>query len=163
MRTPFRKVLLSVLMVLATAVSTVVLAAPAQAATYYTIKNRSSGKCLAIGSGDQSNGAKAMQWTCNGGTEQQWIYDSANRLRNRYTDKCLAIGDGAMYAGAKVIQWTCNTNDEQRWIYFENNAYYNLNSGLCLAIGSHDQSNGALAVQWTCNSQSSDQQWLFTT
>ncbi|MFI7640267.1 RICIN domain-containing protein [Nonomuraea sp. NPDC049400] len=76
MRAPIRRALVSVLTVLATVVTTLVAAAPAQAATYYTIMNRASGKCLAIGGGDQSNGAHAIQWPCSRdySAEQRWFF-----------------------------------------------------------------------------------------
>lgn len=158
-----RRTLVAALLALATIVSTLVAATPAQAATYYTIANRNSGKCLAIGSGDQADGAHAIQWTCHRGyAEQQWILDSAGRWRNRYTDKCLAIGGGSDALGAHVVQWTCSTNDDQQWVHYDNNQYYNRDSGYFMAVGDASEADGAHVVQWRLGS-GFEQQWLLST
>ncbi|MFF4569132.1 RICIN domain-containing protein [Streptomyces sp. NPDC001410] len=57
----------------------------------------------------------AIQWTCNGGSEQLWIHDSIGRLRNVASDRCLAVPNGSWKDGTEVIQWTCTTNTDQRW------------------------------------------------
>ncbi|MFF1615551.1 RICIN domain-containing protein [Amycolatopsis sp. NPDC058278] len=51
---------------------------PAEAATYRNILNNNSGHCLSVeGGGSTSDGANAIQWTCNGGAEQYWTFRDA--------------------------------------------------------------------------------------
>lgn len=87
-------------------------------AEVYRVRNVKSKKCLAIGDGDTSNGAVAIQFTCGSGAEQRWKYDSQKRLRNMNSGRCLAIPNGTTVLGTRAIQWTCestNTNPEQMW------------------------------------------------
>jgi hypothetical protein len=87
-------------------------------ALVYRLRNNNSGKCLAIGDSDTSNGAKAIQFTCGDGPEQEWKHDSQSRLRNMNSGRCLAIPGGSSAGGVQAIQWTCqagNTNPEQTW------------------------------------------------
>jgi hypothetical protein len=87
-------------------------------AEVYRVRNIKSGKCLAIGDSDTSNGAKAIQFTCGSGAEQRWKYDSQKRLRNMNSGRCLAIPNGSTVLGTRAIQWTCqagSTNPEQVW------------------------------------------------
>jgi len=82
----------------------------------YTLKNEATGKCLAIGGASHAKGKEAIQWTCEpGNTEQQWIYDSSNRLWNNESRLCLAIPDSSVANGTAAIQWTCNDNADQKW------------------------------------------------
>ncbi|MCT9082854.1 RICIN domain-containing protein [Streptomyces fulvoviolaceus] len=88
------------------------------ATSTYTLKNYATGKCLAIGGGSHTLGAEAIQWPCNGSTEQQWIYDSSHRLWNKESDLCLAIPSANVANGVAAVQWTCrdvSTNPEQKW------------------------------------------------
>ncbi|WP_406838385.1 RICIN domain-containing protein [Streptomyces sp. AHU1] len=90
---------------------------PGATATY-TIRNIAGNRCLAIGGASHTTGAKAIEWTCNGGTEQQWIYGSAYRLRNKESNLCLAIPSASQSNAIEAIQWTCedvSTNPEQKW------------------------------------------------
>ena len=43
----------------------------AQSVTYELVA-RSSGRCLDVTNISTSNGARIQQWTCHGGTNQQW-------------------------------------------------------------------------------------------
>ncbi|KMS67403.1 hypothetical protein ACM01_42920 [Streptomyces viridochromogenes] len=81
----------------------------------YIIRNRNSLKCIAMPGATTDNGAQAVQWPCDGGSEQVWIRDSWQRLRNLNSDKCLAIPGSSSDNGAKVIQWTCSDSGDQRW------------------------------------------------
>jgi Ricin-type beta-trefoil lectin domain len=87
----------------------------------YVLKNLLSKKCLAVGGGSTANGAKAIQWSCNGNDEQKWKFDSDLRLRNINSDLCLAIPDASRTQGVQAVQWTCkaaDTNPEQSWIHY---------------------------------------------
>lgn len=90
------------------------------ATSTYTLMNWSTVQCLAIGKGSETKGAKAIQWPCNDGAdEQEWIYDSSGRLRNNETGLCLAIPEGNTANAVAAIQWTCrdvDTNPEQKWL-----------------------------------------------
>lgn len=84
----------------------------------YTFKNHNSGKCLAMPNASTANGTQAIQWTCNGSSEQQWIVDSIGRIRNVNSDKCLADPNSSTTNGTEVVQWTCTTNSDQLWTLY---------------------------------------------
>ena len=81
-----------------------------------TGKGDKSGKCLSIDNGGSTaNGAHAIQWTCNGGPEQNWDEDGGY-LVNGKSNKVLSIEDGgSTVAGKHAIQWSANGGSEQGW------------------------------------------------
>jgi hypothetical protein len=94
----------------------------ARAGGYAELADDRSGLCLAIGAGSTTEGAAAIQWTCNGAGagEQQWSIDvdtsGLTHLRNKTTGKCLDIGDGSKTVGAALTQQTCVATDTgQSW------------------------------------------------
>ncbi|MEO6090758.1 MAG: hypothetical protein ABIQ18_47415, partial [Umezawaea sp.] len=59
-----------VLVVLASAATTVAVAPPASAATYYNLFNYKSAQCMSVeNSGSTANGANIIQWSCGDGSE----------------------------------------------------------------------------------------------
>ncbi|GAA3710959.1 hypothetical protein GCM10022224_090530 [Nonomuraea antimicrobica] len=118
--------------------------------------------CLAIAGGSKANGARAIQWGCNGGNEQRW-YWSGTRLVNANSGKCLAIGNASKVAGAAAIQWECGDGAEQRWRKVSMGAgegwgFQNYNSNKWLAVPNSSQANGTPVIQWHA-SQNQDQNW----
>jgi hypothetical protein len=143
-------------------------AAPASAAlNTFTIHNVNSSKCLAIGSSSKVNGARAIQWTCNGDTDQkwklQWSADGSHHLIiNVNSGLCLTVQAASMSNGAAITQWTCTYKPEQYWANYgpaSGTRIRNSNSDLNLAIPASSKANGTGAVQWATNS-SNDQVWI---
>jgi Ricin-type beta-trefoil lectin domain-like/Ricin-type beta-trefoil lectin domain/Trypsin len=134
-----------------------------------TITNANSGLCLAISAGSTETSARALQWTCQGGTEQDWRLakrpSGGYEIRNDHSNLCLAIGSGSTTTGAQALQWTCegDTHLEQTWelVPGSSTGYYalrNANSHLCLAMGGGSTTAGQVAIQWTCQG-GREQQW----
>lgn len=121
-------------------------------------------KCIAIGSASHANGEPAIQWDCNGKSEQKWTMtllpgaSATYTIKNSESGKCLAIGSASTSAGAEAIQWTCNGGDEQTWIWDSAYRLRNVNSQLCLAIPNKSITNGVALIQWTCT-LNSEQYW----
>jgi len=80
---------------------------------------RHSGKCLDVSGASTADGASVIQWTCSGGTNQQWsVQDAGNgyvRLVARHSGKCLDVGGASTADRASVIQWTCTGATNQQW------------------------------------------------
>jgi hypothetical protein len=143
------------------AATSAAVAAPADAATYYNIRNDQTRQCLSIeGGGSTSNGANAIQWLCNGGPEQAWGW-SGPRLVNYKSGKCLSVaGGGSTATGAELIQWTCNGGSEQDW-YFTGGHLVNGKSDKVASIangGSYEE--GTKVIQWFDNG-GDEQYWFF--
>lgn len=80
------------------------------------LHNSKSGKCLSTaGGGGTANGTEVIQWTCNGGLEQQWIR-SGYQWVNVKAEKCLSTaGGGGTSNNTRTVIWDCNTADEMHW------------------------------------------------
>ena len=99
---------------------------PSAAGTvYYTLVNKESGKCLDVKDSSGTDGAQALQLTCNDGASQQWSVDYlANgyyRLLNRNSGKTLeaAGGPGATQDGATIQQASWVRGANQQWRIFQ--------------------------------------------
>ena len=55
------------------------------------ILNKGNGMCLDI---DKSNG-NILVWSCHGRSNQQWYWDSNDKLRSRWNNKCVDIDEGS--------------------------------------------------------------------
>jgi hypothetical protein len=83
----------------------------------YTVINQQSGKCLDVSGSSTSDGAAVVQFTCGGGTNQQFtlrkVTYSGNdahdyQLVARHSGKCVDVSGVSTAARAAVHQWTCN-------------------------------------------------------
>jgi ricin-type beta-trefoil lectin protein len=138
---------------------------PASAATSSEVLNGKSGKCLSVDDGSLADGALVIQWTCNGGPEQQWTFANNDTWLNVRSGKCLSVeGGGSVAVGAHVIQWTCNGGPEQQWTPVTNGdapffLLVNDKSGLVLSVsGGGSTANGAEILQWSQNG-GPEQEW----
>jgi hypothetical protein len=159
----YRKAKYSLTAVAAASVAVLLCASNASAASWQ-LENDNSGKCLAVAGASTANAAGVIQWTCNGGSEQQWNFVPASgtdeyTLHNGHSGQCLAIGSASTAQGAKAIQWPCNGHAEQTWKYVGNDNLINVNSGLCLGIPGGTTANAAAAEQLSCNNSTS-QSWI---
>ncbi|XXY51646.1 RICIN domain-containing protein [Sorangium sp. So ce269] len=88
-------------------------------ATYYTLGARHSGKCLDVNGASSADGAAVQQWSCNGGSNQQWQLQSAGsgyyRVVARHSGKCLGVVSSSTADGAVVKQYACSSGSNQQW------------------------------------------------
>ncbi|MFG1811633.1 ricin-type beta-trefoil lectin domain protein [Streptomyces sp. NPDC049040] len=122
--------------------------------------NARSGLCLSVsGGGSTADGAEVIQWTCNGGPEQQWRWNGS-QLVNDKSGKCLSVsGGGSTAEGADVIQWTCNSGPEQQWSYQPHTGEWTNANGRCLSVsGGGSTTAGAQVVQWS-STGGDEQKW----
>lgn len=104
--------------------TTLVAAAPAQAATvdtntWYVLVNENSGKAMDALGPSTENGTAIGQWTRNDGAWQQWRFlpsgDGYYRLQSRHSGKVVDISGKATTDGANVVQWTDNAGANQQF------------------------------------------------
>ena len=96
---------------------------PAARSGYYTVVNLNSNKCLDVTDRSTANGAIIQQYTCNGGTNQEWYPRVAQNnpaatiynLVNLNSGKCLDVLDRSTANGAIIQQYTCNGGTNQEW------------------------------------------------
>ena len=73
-----------------------------------------NGKCLDITGGSTANGALIEEWTCNGGSNQQWLAVNGE-LVNPASGKCLDDPGFNTTQGTQLDLWTCNGGSNQQW------------------------------------------------
>jgi len=116
-----------------------------------------SGKCIDIQARGTANGTRAIQYTCNGGTNQLFdIYADGGywEIYPKHTPgtntMCLDVKDGSHSVGAQIQIYECNNTPAQRWIVWDNSVVINQGSGLCLAVQNGSYSNNAAIIQDNC-------------
>lgn len=130
--------------------------------------NDNSGLCLDNTGAGTTQGTQQDQWTCNGGTNQNWTLTSEGgsvyQMTVQNSGQVLDVSGSSKASGAKVIQWSWNGGTNQEWYFTSNGSGYytihNQNSGLCMDLSGGSKTKGALAVQNTCNGGAS-QLWKF--
>jgi O-glycosyl hydrolase len=133
---------------------------------YYELANHNSHLLLDINGASTSNGAKAIQWNGNGGTNQQWslvpVSGGYYNIVNRNSGLFLDVTSSSTSPGASVIQWNSNGGTNQQWSLVPiSGGYYNIvnrNSGLLLDVTSGSTSPGASVIQWS-STGGTNQQW----
>ncbi|MET7686860.1 RICIN domain-containing protein [Streptomyces sp. NPDC005483] len=89
----------------------------------YTVVNELSGKCLDVSAVSTADGAAVQQWTCTGGTNQEFTLSPVATGSHDYqlvavhSGKCIDVST----ARAQIHQWTCDpasaltTKQNQIW------------------------------------------------
>jgi hypothetical protein len=88
----------------------------------FTLKNWSDGMCLGIAANAYEG--DAVQWKCNGSTNQSWAYGAELGSTGFYqlvngNNSCLGILGGSTANGAQVVGWQClATNPANQFWYW---------------------------------------------
>ena len=145
--------------------------APAAQADFEIKPRHSPGKCLDVAAASQSNGARAIQWGCNGQFNQQFNLVASGDGLNivpRHSKKCLDVAGANPSNGTKIQQWEClGVRNQQFGLrhagVYGGIDYYNIITfaGKCVDIAAASTANGAVAQQWDCSGQA-NQQFSFT-
>jgi hypothetical protein len=133
---------------------------PANATRHLT--SAGSGLLMDVSGASTADGAAVIQWSANGGTNQQWtLHQAAGNvytLTGAASGKCLDVPDQSTAQGAGLDIRTCNGSAGQAWALEAtgsytssgNNSYVlvNLNSGLVADVTGASASTGARIEQW---------------
>jgi hypothetical protein len=132
---------------------------------YYKLINRKSGKALDVYQANLVDGANVVQWTDNGGTNQQWhLTDLGNGYRtllNRNSGRSLSIWQTSTADGATAVQWVQNNGGDQSWQLVASGSYYELidqQAGKALTVAQGSTTDGAQVIQWP-DQNLTEQQW----
>jgi uncharacterized protein (DUF1800 family) len=138
----------------------------AQSVTYELVA-RSSGRCLDVTDLSTANGARIQQWTCHGGSHQQWLVQPAGEgysiVVSVLSGKALDVADWSLADGGAIQQWDIHGGNNQQWLLHPvGDGYYNLlsrHSGKALDVTDWSDGDGTPIQQWTLHG-GSNQQWL---
>jgi hypothetical protein len=138
------------------------------AATYYRVTNRNSGKVMDVVSASMANSAEVKQYTWNSGGNQRWEFRDAGggyfQIVALHSGKCLDVASSSTADGANVIQYTCGNGTNQQWQWAATGSYFQLkarHSGKCLDVVSANTADSADIQQYACGS-GTNQQWSRT-
>jgi len=120
---------------------------------------RHSGKCLDVRGQSTANSAAITQYTCNGGTNQQWRVQSISggyyQIVARNSEKCLDVNSASTADGATLIQYTCGSGTNQQWSLVDSgDGYISLkarHSGKCADVPSSSTAENVQLKQYPCN------------
>jgi len=85
---------------------------------YSTVRSVHSGKCLDVSGASGADGARLIQYTCHGGTNQQFSWrsgDGYEQLVTRSSGKCVGVVGGSTADGAALEQRTCTSAGTFQW------------------------------------------------
>ncbi|WP_254448781.1 RICIN domain-containing protein [Spirosoma rhododendri] len=129
----------------------------------YTIKAKQSAKFIDVSGQSVADGESIIQWTYNGGKNQQWKLTQATgsyfTFQSVNSGKVLDIVSASTADGAKVNQWSANGQTNQQFKLVDaGSGYVNIvvnNSQKCLDITNQSTADGAAIVQNTCGGSDS--------
>ncbi|OAB44678.1 RICIN domain-containing protein [Paenibacillus antarcticus] len=137
--------------------------------TWYKIKNLKSGLLLDISGQSTSDGAPAIQYTDNGGWNQQWkfvpIGNGYYQIINRYSGKALDVATGTMIPGNQLVQSSIVDSLSQQWSLQATAGgtfkMMNVNSLKAADVSGASTSPSGQVIQWDDQLQN-NQQWSIT-
>jgi hypothetical protein len=123
----------------------------------YRVTARHSGKALDVGGAASADGANVIQWTSNGGLNQQWMVEDAGDGTFRLTPQhslgsCLEVTTGSLANGANIHQWTYGGLSHQKWTIDSLGGGFSKivarHSGKVVAVDGASTAEGANVLQW---------------
>lgn len=140
---------------------------PAPTSGTKALTAKHSGKCLDVSGLSTLNGAPVIQWSCNGGANQQWtLKDTGNakyQIVSKSSGKCLDVTNGSTADGTALQQNTCAVTPKQLWTLQSAGTGYNkvvsAVSGKCLDVTAASTADNAQVIQWACNG-GDNQSWM---
>jgi len=125
-----------------------------------TMVNEGSSLCADENDWTTEEAAQFNQWTCNGGTNQQYTFVPVSSGSSTYyihpmaPDYCLDVSGASTASGAVIDQWPCNYDSNQQFTLtaVSTNVYEvkAVNSGLCVAPAGDSTANDTGLVQLSC-------------
>ena len=135
----------------------------------YYIVNKHSGLVLDIEGNNRNNGGNIIQWTKNGGNNQQFkavrLSSGHYKLVSALHGKVMDVDNNSKDNGANVHMWDDNGGANQQWtIDFVDGAYAYIisrNSGKSLDADDWGTVAGGNVIQWQLGTMQANQLWKF--
>ena len=127
---------------------------------WYSVVNKTSGKCADMAGAATTDGTKVQDWTCNNTYAQQWQFQTISgsnyRVNNRNNSaEAWDVTNVSTADGALIQTWTYGGGNNQQWqAVSEGGGFYhfvNLNSGKCLDLTNGSTADGVQFQQWACS------------
>jgi hypothetical protein len=132
----------------------------------YVLVNRNSGLAMDAKGQGTADGTPIIQWTRNGGTNQEWTLAPAGggyyTVTGVASGKALDIPNVSSVEATGLDLWTANGGVNQQWLVTPSgNGYYSLESrsdAELVDVNGGSTTAGATVLQWPLNG-GSNQQW----
>jgi len=128
-----------------------------------TVVNVGSGTCMDDPNSQTTTGVQLIQFTCNGGTNQNWTFNLVAGTTATYTiasfaGLCVDVSGRSTADNAQVIQWTCNSQTNQEFtaqpvtVSGKTNTFnlVAVHSGKCIVPTGDLTASNTLLVQLPC-------------
>lgn len=127
------------------------------------------GYCMDVPGGNFNSGAHVQIWNCNGGSNQQWAFESDGTIRTQ-NNMCLDVPNWSQAQGTLVQIWPCNGGTNQKWTLGKNGSLTTQDgSGMCLDVPDPTYNTthltpkpGAFLQIWPCYTGVTNQHWNLT-
>jgi trehalose utilization protein/ricin-type beta-trefoil lectin protein len=133
---------------------------PISPTTWYSVANKSSGKCIDARAAGTASGTAIQQYTCNASNAQQYQFATTSggyvRINNRGNSaQALDVTNVSTADNAPIQTWTYSGGNNQQWqpVAEADGAYHfvNRNSGKCLDVPAASTADSVQLVQYACN------------
>jgi hypothetical protein len=129
---------------------------------YFELRTPTQGKCVDVDGANYRNGTALMQYTCNNGTNQHFVYTAEGQLRpqgdNRY---CADVDGGKGKQQAKLHIWGCDGGESERWAISPDGRFANRSGSwaFCMDLYQVNPADRAPLVLWPCNASDAAQKF----
>lgn len=123
-------------------------------------------KCIDIQGGKASNGAVLQLYRCQGGSNQQWWYNSNSGEIRGLGNKCIQVcnDNSTLCRNLKnrLIINSCNGSSTQKWEYLSNSREIRnrANNGMCIEVQG-GKSDDKTPIIWGKCDGGANQKWRF--
>jgi cytochrome c peroxidase len=127
------------------------------------IRSNHNSLCVNIGSGSTASGAKAIQWPCGTGGNEQFAVNNVDGYLQfvvKHSGLCLAQGNTTT-TGGPVVQVDCGSGNTTHWST-AGATLRNRASGACLDVPNFSNAQGTELATWSCNT-GNNQNWTLNT
>ncbi len=133
---------------------------PISPTTWYSVVNKTSGKCVDARSSGTANGTAIQQYTCNNSYAQQFRFTPTSngyvRVENRNNPAQVIDVSGVSTADNAVLHlWAYGGGNNQQWLpVSEGSGYYHFtarHSGKCVDVPAASTADSVQLVQYACN------------
>jgi hypothetical protein len=131
--------------------------------TWYTVVNKTSGKCVDARAAATANGTAVQQYTCNGTTAQEWQFQATSggyfRVNNQNNAaEAWDVANVSTADGGLIQLWSYSGGNNQQWqpVQEADGSYHILsrNTGKCLDVPAGSTSDSVQLQQYACNGTS---------
>jgi hypothetical protein len=128
--------------------------------TWYTVVNKTSGKCVDAAAAATANGTAVQQYTCNGTTAQEWQFQATSggyyrANNNNNAAQAWDVTNVSTANSAPIQLWSYSGGNNQQWqpVQESDGSYHfvNRNSAKCLDTPAASTADSVVLAQYDCN------------